>query len=41
MAGHLRVCGIRPACFVDVTRLDHVKGSGTEKDPFVFEIIDR
>ena len=41
MAGHLRVCAIRPACFVDVTCLDNVTGSGTEKDPYVFEIIKK
>ena len=39
MAGFLRWGGVRPACYVDLTKLDHARGSGTEKDPYVFEVI--
>lgn len=36
MAGFLRIGGIRPACYVDLTMLDHATGSGTKADPYVF-----
>lgn len=36
MAGFLRVGGIRPACYVDLTMLDRATGSGTKDDPYVF-----
>lgn len=39
MAAHTRIGGIRPACRVDLSMLDHATGSGTEEDPYVFEII--
>lgn len=40
MAGFLRVGGIRPACFVDCSRLDHATGSGTAADPYCFTLTD-
>lgn len=40
MAGFLREGGVRPACFVDMTMLDHVSGSGTLEDPYRFELVN-
>lgn len=34
-----RFLGVRPACYVDITMLDHVTGSGTFEDPFMFEVV--
>ena len=33
-----RYLGVRPACWVDITMLDNVKGSGTFEDPFTFTV---
>lgn len=35
-----QVGGVRPACYVDLTQLDHVTGSGTLKDPYVFQVVN-
>lgn len=39
MAGYLRWGGVRPACYVKLSMLDHVSGTGKHNDPFVFEIV--
>lgn len=39
MGGYLRNGGVRPACYVNLSKLDNVTGSGTFKDPYRFEIV--
>lgn len=36
MAGFTRICGIRPACYVDISMLDGISGEGTMDDPYIF-----
>lgn len=38
VAANNRYGGVRPLCWVDLTKLDHMTGTGTLEDPFCFEI---
>lgn len=38
-AANNRYGGVRPACYIDLSMLDNVTGSGTLEDPYNFELI--